>query len=376
MVNSNRIEGQTAQSPFIGIYDQQDRLIRFNTTTFNYNPNGEMISKTNLIKLDFKKRRPIYETTSMQYDVFGNLVKHGKVSYKIDPLNKRLARLIDGVTTNMYAYNPEGQMIAELDQSGRLSKYFVYGSKSHVPDYFIDSNNEKFKIITDHLGSVRYVVNSSTGEVKLKMNHDEFGKVLVDTNPNYLPFGFAGGIYDSATGLVRFGVRDYDPSVGRWASKDPILFGGKMTNLYGYSFLDPVNFIDPSGLAPGDSFGSEAGAGYDAIKYINAASIYHNQEFAGTIYRNGLGGYSYTVPRWGGAAGANPGPISANTTAIYHTHAGYDPRYDNENFSPTDTRFSTGRGLGSYLGTPFGSIQYQGPNGNTTNMSGPNSCGR
>lgn len=40
----------------------------------------------------------------------------------------------------------------------------------------------------------------------------------------------------------------YDPETGRWTSKDPILFGGGDTNLYGYTFSDPVNFIDPSGL--------------------------------------------------------------------------------------------------------------------------------
>lgn len=176
--------------------------------------------------------------------------------------------------------------------------------------------------------------------------------------------------------VYRFGARDYDPLVGRWASKDPIRFAAGDSNLYGYVMQDPINLVDPSGLAPGDSFSSESAAGYDAIKYINNTSIYHNTEFAGTIYRNGLGGYSYTNPSKGGSAGANPGPISVNTTAIYHTHAGYDPRYNNENFSSTDTRFSKGRGLGSYLGTPSGSTQYQGPNGNTTNMSGPNSCGR
>ena len=45
------------------------------------------------------------------------------------------------------------------------------------------------------------------------MNHDEFGKVLADSNPNYIPFGFAGGVYDSETKLVRFGVRDYDARI-------------------------------------------------------------------------------------------------------------------------------------------------------------------
>ncbi len=43
--------------------------------------------------------------------------------------------------------------------------------------------------------------------------------------------------------------RDYDPETGRWVSKDPLLFGGGDTNLYGYSFSDPVNFIDPYGLS-------------------------------------------------------------------------------------------------------------------------------
>jgi len=63
-------------------------------------------------------------------------------------------------------------------------------------------------------------------------------------------FGFAGGLYDADTGLVRFGARDYDPVVGRWTSKDPILFAGGQANLYVYVGGDPINFIDPSGLFP------------------------------------------------------------------------------------------------------------------------------
>lgn len=47
---------------------------------------------------------------------------------------------------------------------------------------------------------------------------------------------------------VTLGARDYDPSVGRWISKDPILFGGMQANLYVYVDGDPLNLSDPSGL--------------------------------------------------------------------------------------------------------------------------------
>jgi RHS repeat-associated protein len=75
-----------------------------------------------------------------------------------------------------------------------------------------------------------------------------YGNVIVDTNPGFQPFGFAGGIYDIDTGLVRFGARDYSPVEGIWTSKDPILFKGEDTNLYRYAENNPMLFVDPQGL--------------------------------------------------------------------------------------------------------------------------------
>lgn len=79
--------------------------------------------------------------------------------------------------------------------------------------------------------------------------YDEFGVVINDTNPGLTPFGFAGGLYDPDTKLVRFGARDYDAITGRWTSKDPVRFAGGM-NLYVYVGNDPVNRGDSSGLTP------------------------------------------------------------------------------------------------------------------------------
>jgi len=82
--------------------------------------------------------------------------------------------------------------------------------------------------------------------------NDSFGNIISDTNPSFgMPFGFAGGLHDRDTGLVRFGYRDYDPDTGRWTAKDPILFAGGDTDLYGYCLNNPINFIDPFGLKGG-----------------------------------------------------------------------------------------------------------------------------
>jgi RHS repeat-associated protein len=55
-------------------------------------------------------------------------------------------------------------------------------------------------------------------------------------------------LYDADTGLVHFGAREYDASIGRWITKDPLLFDGGQANLYVYLDNDPINKRDPSGL--------------------------------------------------------------------------------------------------------------------------------
>ena len=96
------------------------------------------------------------------------------------------------------------------------------------------------------------VVNSATGAIVQQLDYDSFGNVLLDTNPGFQPFGFAGGLYDPDTGLVRFGQRDYDSIAGRWTAKDPISFGAGDSNLYRYVRNDPVNHRDPTGKADPD----------------------------------------------------------------------------------------------------------------------------
>ena len=145
-----------------------------------------------------------------------------------------------------FLYQNQLNPVAELDGSGNVVSRFVYASKGNVPDYLV-KGGVTYRIISDHLGSPRLVVNATTSAIVQRMDYDEFGQVITDTNPGFQPFGFAGGLYDRDTKLVRFGARDYDAETGRWTAKDPILFAGGDTNLYGYVLGDPVNLIDPNG---------------------------------------------------------------------------------------------------------------------------------
>ena len=226
-------------------YDAQDRLLSIDqgmvTTEYAYTDNGELLTKT--VGTD---------VTSYTYDLFGNLrsvtlPSTDAISYAIDGQNRRVGKRINGTLVQGFLYDGQLNVVAELNGSNQVVSRFVYASKANVPDYMI-SGGVTYRLISDHLGSVRLVVNASTGAVAQRLDYDEFGNVLNDTSPGFQPFGFAGGLFDPDTGLIRFGARDYDPATGRWTAKDPIRFDGGDTGLYGYVFNDPINRFDSSGL--------------------------------------------------------------------------------------------------------------------------------
>ncbi|WP_437613829.1 RHS repeat-associated core domain-containing protein [Sorangium sp. So ce834] len=184
------------------------------------------------------------------------------IDYLVDGEGHRVWKQKNGIKVQGFLYRSELQPVAELDGAGNVVARFVYGRDRNVPDLMV-KGAATYRILTDHLGSPRLVVDSATGSVAQRMDFDEFGRVLVDTSPGFTPFGFAGGLYDADTGLVRFGARDYDPETGRWAAKDPLGFGGGDTNLYAYAGQDPINNIDPDGRIWWAVGGGVIGAGLD-----------------------------------------------------------------------------------------------------------------
>jgi RHS repeat-associated protein len=112
----------------------------------------------------------------------------------------------------------------------------------------MEKNDVSYYLTYDQVGSLRVVADSS-GYVVKRIDYDSFGNIIDDTNPSFeVPLGFAGGLHDRDTGLVRFGFRDYDPDLGRWTAKDPILFAGGDIDLYGYVLNNPISSVDRYGL--------------------------------------------------------------------------------------------------------------------------------
>jgi RHS repeat-associated protein len=191
------------------------------------------------------------DSTKYNYDALGNLLSvrlpdGTQIAYVVDGANRRVGRKMNGALTQGFLYLDDLRPIAELDGSGAVVARFAYGIRNNVPD-FMFKGGRTYRFVTDHVGSVRLVVDTQTGDVAQRIDYDPYGRVISNTNPAFQPFAFAGGLYDPATELTRFGARDYDASTGRWTSRDPVLFKGGDTNLYSYVLQDPVNATDPHG---------------------------------------------------------------------------------------------------------------------------------
>lgn len=251
--NSNRSSVKRGSVTTSATYDVQDRMLTYGSNTYTHNKLGERTVKT---------VNGTVNKVQLTYDAFGGL-KTAVVTtpgttagssvvdtynYLNDGLGRRIQVSKNGVVQRRFVYDEFSRLIGEINPtSGAIKSHFIYGIHSHVPDYMI-TGGVRYKLVHDQIGTVKMVINSTSGAVVSKLSYDEFGILQSGSvSPDFQPFGFAGGIRDAATGLVRFGVRDYDPESGRWTSKDPILFNGGDSNLYGYVLADPVNLVDPEG---------------------------------------------------------------------------------------------------------------------------------
>ncbi len=164
------------------------------------------------------------------YDAFGRLITRTSLS--------KTWRYYYGNLANAF------QVTHFMDHLNNVSTFY-YSDNSLV--FAMKRGSNWYYIATDQVGSPR-IIADSTGNVVRRIDYDSFGNITQDTNPDfYIPIGYAGGLPDPDTGVVKCGMRFYEPVSGRWMSRDPLLFAGSQANLYVYVHNDPVNFRDPIG---------------------------------------------------------------------------------------------------------------------------------
>jgi RHS repeat-associated protein len=101
--------------------------------------------------------------------------------------------------------------------------------------------------LNDHLGTPQKIVNAS-GITVWEAGYTPFGQAGIFTADIENSLRFPGQYYDKETGLHYNYHRCYDPDTGRYLTPDPIGLAGGI-NLYAYVNGNPVNMVDPEGLA-------------------------------------------------------------------------------------------------------------------------------
>ncbi len=231
-------------------YDDEDHLTTADGITIQHDLDGFLSVKTNGT-----------DTTTYDYSSRGELLHvtlpdATLIEYVHDPLGRRIAKKVNGTITEKYLWKGLTTLLAVYDGSNNLIQRFEYAD-GRMPVAVIQGGITYYPAY-DQVGSLRVVADAS-GNVVKRIEYDSFGNIIADSNPSFtIPFGFAGGLHDRDTDLVRFGYRDYDPDTGRWTAKDPIGFSGGDTDLYGYVLNDPVNLIDPYGLYSLNQFEHDA----------------------------------------------------------------------------------------------------------------------
>jgi RHS repeat-associated protein len=255
-------------------YSEEDHLLTAGTTTYQYDLDGFLTTKTHHLDPD-NPDDPV-EVTSYTYSSHGELLSvtlpdKSLIEYVHDPLGRRIAKKVNGTITEKYLWQDLTRLLAVYDGSDNLLMRFEYAD-DRMP-MAVTTEGVTYYLVYDQVGSLRMLADSVGNMVK-KIGYDSFGNIIAESNEGLkIPFGFAGGLHDRHTGLVRFGYRDYDPDIGRWTAKDPIFFAGGDTDLYGYVLSDPVNFVDPIGL-----FFPFGGPGFTNVKRSEPPSWYEQQQ--------------------------------------------------------------------------------------------------
>ncbi|MCC3416220.1 MAG: hypothetical protein JGK05_32030 [Microcoleus sp. PH2017_02_FOX_O_A] len=245
------------------VYDANNRLQQLTqggkTTTFGYDNNGSIIQRSD-------------GTQTVNYDWFNDGENRlagvtnsepggtSQTNFVYDAFGNRVASIDNGVRTNYLTASAGGlpEVLMEYNAAGQVTADYTHGLGLVSA---VRNNREGF-YHTDGIGSTR-AITDSVGLVTDRYTYDAFGGLLNQTGTFGNSFQFAGEQRDSSTGLDYMRARYYDPSLGRFISKDA--FSGFLSDPmsqhdYQYAHANPVRFTDPTGyFTMGDIMGTLSG---------------------------------------------------------------------------------------------------------------------
>jgi RHS repeat-associated protein len=184
----------------------------------------------------------------------GEIIRTAEYTY--DVYNQRIAKTVDtdgdgslAAVTERFVYGNDQNIALVLDENGNVNHRYLFGDG--VDQIEADESNGNVRwALTDHLGSVRDVVDDS-GTVLNHVVYDAFGGVTSQTDESVVfRYGYTARELDAESGLQYNRARYLDSFTGKFISEDPISFQGGDSNLYRYVYNNSTNFIDPSGNIP------------------------------------------------------------------------------------------------------------------------------
>ena len=208
---------------------------------------------------------------SFSYDTNGNMTKNtinGLQTARYDSRN--LPYTIKGTSMIYYAYDADGQRVSKKE--GSTTTYYIRGADGQTIAVYENGSIDKWKLLSggevigtessagakeyfvkDHLGSTRTVVNSS-GTAVAYFDFYPYGKLMPGryTTSNDDRYKFTGHELDEEAGLdlSYAGARYLDSEIGSWLSIDPLADSYPGWSPYNYTMGNPVNLVDPTGMAP------------------------------------------------------------------------------------------------------------------------------
>jgi len=179
-------------------------------------------------------------TATYTYDVYGDRIEQDEW---VKPQSG------NGVTTvTRFAYDG-GNVWADLNSSNQLTMRRLYLDGVDQPFARVDSNNVAAWYLTDHLGSIRDVMDKAGATDLDQVVYDAYGNITSESAPTSGDrYKYTGREWDGNTGLQYNRARYFDPKIGRWVSQDTLGFGAGDGNLYRYVHDEPTNATDASGM--------------------------------------------------------------------------------------------------------------------------------